>query len=313
MTEAYGLDGIVWWGPQTVDLALSLLPWLALAPVVLYVLYTLFDWHELQLVVDPRVRMVLFGVAAGGGLAIVITAEPHVPWPVAAALSVLLVGLPFAFALQRQWLVPRRAARNAIAPVPPSDDELVAVLPNGRAVAVVWLERPRTVIIDRWCLVHCGLARSLSVFTSPAAARPRAWLPHRSGFWVRGPTSLWDGVDGRDKAGKPAVERQPVGLCTHAAWQAAHPDARLLRPLPFVEPRPPRKVLVKGARGVVDAMRWGVVEHDTWRPLTDADLAICPDVSDSAPPRYYLARWAARVRGLPGTDLDIPNDAANKP
>jgi len=284
---------------------------LAVLLVGLYWLYTLQGLRLLGPLVSPPARKVGFAIAALQSFA----------WgPVLSMYALsggrdgdvgllagwllgppVLVGAAIWYALKRQWLEPRPAAPLSAFAGHPGKDALVAVLPGGEAVGLAWMRRSRTATVGDLCVVHCGVARSLAAIVGAGAA-PKAWMPHASGFSVRSGGIHWDGVDGTGLVDPASMARAPVGLCTFEAWRAAYPDARLLRPEPFAAPRPARNVVVAGAREVADAMRWGVVEDGAWRALSDADLAVCPDVGDSAPRRYYLSRWAARVRGLLGTD-----------
>ncbi len=212
---------------------------------------------------------------------------------VAALLPIAVAGSLFGYAERRQWLFPATAPRFSVQDGALDPAALVAVLPDGGAVPVRWAGKKRTIRIGDSLLVHCGLARSLTLFEAPPDPIA-AVLPHPTGFWIGTAAQTWDGVDGTAEGGSPLV-RKPLGLCTAGAWRAEYPEASWYGPADG-EPLPPdshRTPLVPGARGVQDPLAWGRVQSERW---TEADTDVCPAQTQS--PVYYLGRWAALRRGL---------------
>ena len=207
----------------------------------------------------------------------------------------------YSYAVRRQWLFPRPAARFVPIPDTLENGEVVAVLAGGEAVALRWASKKRTLCVEGQTLVHCGLARSVTAFegNDPKLA---AVLPHATGFEISNGRGLWDGVDGRSLVGGSPRQRVPVMVCTAAVWRNVFPSGRHFGPagsetLPPAAHRQPR---VPGARGVEDPLAWGVVREGRWFAVSlEAPGSGEAPVSAPAPEAaYYLGRWAAIARGL---------------
>jgi len=202
------------------------------------------------------------------------------------------VGLvAFLYALGRQWLL----MDSAPVLVPGEDDllaptDLAVVLPDGSGVPLALLARLRTARIGDDTLVFCGLARALTLFVSAGDLRPE--LPRATGFSVAGPAGVWDGVDGASVLGGEALRRSALTLADGETWRSSHPDAVLYvlegqrKAIPPTVPTP----RVPGSRAVADPMRLGAVRDGRWSSSTEE------------PADLFLARWAARTRGLQGTE-----------
>lgn len=195
-----------------------------------------------------------------------------------------------AYAVRRQWLFPKTAPRLASTEMMPRPEDLVAVLPDGNAVALRWLAKLRTARVENLLLVHCGLSRSLAAFRAPSGD-VAAVLPHPTGFLIGTRTRTWDGVDGLATDGGSSLEAVPIRLMTQAAWRLRWPSAGLMAPvgatsLPPIDSRFPR---LPGARGVPDPLAWGRVSAGRWE---------AHDPSSDEQAGRFLARWAALRRGL---------------
>lgn len=275
----------------------------AAVAVVGYWAYTLLEWRWLRPVVDPRARQLAVGGALGLSLgsSLFHLEDQAVTYLVTLGVCIALV----AYAWRRQWLVPIKAAQTAQDERSTTADKtLVVALPSGDAMELPLLARVRTAWVTDLVVVHCGLSLATAAFrpVPPKEGEKRgvfaAWLPHQTGFWIGDAKARWDGVDGAAHGRHERLERVPVVICTHAAWRRAHPDGRLLVPLPRVAPRTGVSALTRSARGVEDGGRLGEVVAGTWRPLAIGALDRCNfDQAD----RYYLARWAANARGLAGS------------
>lgn len=234
-----------------------------------------------QIAVGAGTGLALLGLGLDGGL------------PTGLAFAVPALALA-AYSVRNQWLLPRSAPVFGVGAAGLPPDDLVVVLPSGDALSVRWAARLRTVRCGDALVVHCGLARSLTVYAAPDGPPLAAVLPHRAGFDVGSERGRWDGVDGAARDGGRPLERLPSTLCSHRRWTERWPDRGLYGP-PTAEPAPPpleRTPRVPGARGVQDAMRWGRVDGDVWTPLREGDR------DPRSPADYHLARWAAQSRGL---------------
>ncbi len=278
---------------------------LVVSVVFAYWAYTLLGWTWLSFYVGPRMRqfVVLLGVLLSTmvlGFQALETEEDavrlyHLTAPM---LSVVF----FAYAMRRQWLIPTIAPVFEPCDVTVPDEELLAVLSEGRAVPLSWLSRYRTVRIGPMLVVHCGLARSLTAFAARDIPHDfAAVLPHGTGFYVGAGMGWWDGVDGRSANGEQDLVRRTVTLCRAKAWQSGTAmkvlyGPRGIAPAIVAKDRVPR---VPGARGVHDSMAWGSVVDDRWRVLDPGELDQCrPEVlSTGEKASYYLSRWAAMERG----------------
>jgi hypothetical protein len=269
---------------------------IVIAWVAAYVAYTLGELTRLQ---KPLLHLRRPGVAAGLGLALVgmvleigmcssVRFHHFVPLVLAVTAA--------AYAWRRQWLLPRHAPVLVAAEgtMELSTQELVAVLAGGAAVPLRLLAHLRTARVADRLVVHCALARSLTVFDSPVDP-VAAVLPHATGFFVGSKGRLWDGVDGSAHDRGPPLRRCPVGLSTYASWRQTFPEGALyLQGLGRSLPNHPLLFPVSAERSAPGAMDWGTVEHGVWVP---AALDLCPDPA-AAGDRYYLARWAAKRRGM---------------
>ena len=221
---------------------------------------------------------------------------------VAAVVPFGAAGALYAYAARNQWLHPRPAPALVETRMVLPDYALVAVMPGGGAIPLRWAARLRTVRAGAWTLVHCGLARSVAVFRSPAAGPVAATLPHSTGFEIGAGSGIWDGVDGRSLDSGPDLVAAPVALCTSAAWHAAFPAEPVWAPSAHapLPPRYSRRPLVPGARDVADPNRWGTAIDGAWTALADHELGVCPPHAGSTegPAVAYLGRWAARRRGM---------------
>lgn len=220
----------------------------------------------------------------------------------ARAAPSLIVLACLSFASWRQWLWPRPARAAAALGDALDGAALVAVVPGGDALSIDALARRRALRVGPWTVVHCSLARSLSVFRSssaPALLSPS--LPLASGFEVTAGGRRWDGADGRARDGGAHLVRGGIALCTHAAWRQAFPRATLHGDRSAAAIRADRVPVprVQAARGVAEPMELGVVRAGTWVPLSPHELERCPSWAGAAiGDEVYLSRWAARARGL---------------
>lgn len=252
--------------------------------VVSYWLYTLAGLRGLGPFVGTfRRTVMILSVGVLGPLLGHAGADASVP---------ALLGLAaFLYALSRQWLL-----IDASPQLVEGEDRLLAagdlavVLPDGSAVPLALLARLRTARVGDDTLVHCGLARSLALFQAAGDLRPE--LPHATGFSLIGPGGLWDGVDGAPLAGGAPLRRGELSLSDGADWRAAHPTAvlyALAEQREAVAPAVPTP-RVPGARSVADPMRLGSVRDGRWSSGREGSADL------------FLARWAARARGLEGTE-----------
>jgi hypothetical protein len=275
----------------------DILSWSGVTVLILFVMlfwaFTLAGQSWLRPVMfKPRAFFMAMGIATILAIAIV---EPTI-----STMSALLVGVAFTtYALRNQWVVSRTTPILKAPAVSPGDDALVAILPDGNAVALSILARTRVSAYQDMLIVHCGLARSLSLFQVQDPANWFARLPHNSGFEISDGAGIWDGVDGSAINTDHDLERLEVGLCTFSNWRFAYPQATLLsisnREPPVNSARTPH---LPGARSVKNAMELGQVDGENWRPLGEGDRTGS---------RYtlLLARWSADVR-----DLSIGESAA---
>ena len=175
-------------------------------------------------------------------------------------------------AVRRQWAFGLRPTRARSWPDPIADDVVLAVLPDGRAAPIAWLEHARLVTTDGAILVACSLARSLAAFTPPAS--PTLVLrPLAVGFAI-GSGAVWDGATGAALTAQTPLEGIDIDCVTAGAWRAAFPDAVLLGP----------------PRGALPTVRLERVVR-----IPGADAAGRMDVVTVGTPRRYLARWAAAI------------------
>lgn len=219
-------------------------------------------------------------------------------WPLLIAL--VATGL----ARARQWLwLPAAAPARAIAleaerAYPAS--EPVVVVSGGAALVLAPLARARVARLGEWTVAHCALAGSVAAFGVGASVRPT--LPLDSGFEMASRTRRWDAVDGRARDGGDDLARAGVALTTLGAWRARFPTGRLYTagdspPTGAVRLRVPRTRL---ARGHPSPSQLGTVRDGRWEALAaPAGLDACPSWAGApSDDTYYLARWAAEVRGL---------------
>ncbi len=217
---------------------------------------------------------------AGGGFALgAVVASPQ-GTPLLAGLA---AALGLRHASRRQWAFGLRA--HAAAPrddVP--DDAPVVLLPDGRAVPVAWLHAARLVRLDDVLLVGCSLAGSVAAFEVPPGGPVLVLHPLAVGFAIGG-RRRWSGVTGEALDG--GVDLTPVDLALGPARGATS----RLGPASGALPSPSsRRVRIPGA-DAEDATDVGLVAGGVW------SAAPFPE---GPAPRRYLARWAARVAGLPG-------------
>jgi len=270
-----------------------------------YWAYTLLGWTKLEFLVGPRTRQftVLLGVLLSTmvlGFQALETEEDairlHHLWP-----PVLCV-LGFAYAMRRQWLIPKPAPRFEPCDVNVPDDMLLAVVGDGRAVPLCWLSQYRTVRMGPALLVHCGLGRSLTAFSADGVGHDfAAILPHQSGFYVGAGLHSWDGVDGAVKNKGNPLRRLTVTLCRAKAWQSASATKAIYGPRGVLPKLREDKFVPRlpGARNVVDPMSWGTVVEGSWRSLDEEELDQCrPELLGTGEDAsFYLSRWAAATRG----------------
>ncbi len=238
-----------------------------------YLAYTLAGRDELAPYLHNRRR-----AAMGAGLlltAVGVIEAPHRP---SSWLALGIAGGLVTYAVRRQWLLGHRArVYRSAQPLPAGGRGWAVVLPDGFGVRLREAALDRVVVAGQWMLVHCGLARSVAVFQAPRVPVV-ATLPHPSGFWLDVGGARVDGVDG-----SPTLTPVPVTLCRveDDAAPKRYYSYRDDHELPS-SPRP----RVPGARGVEDAMRFGVVREGRWAALDGGEASL------------HLSRWAAKVRGL---------------
>lgn len=283
---------------------------LAVGSVVVYVLYTLAGVRALRPLLD-RPRRAALGIALPLGVfALVGGLRTGDAWAIRLAGLTSVAAL---YAFRRQWVWPRMAApltpwAGQPSAMPP--DTLVVVLPDGAALPLGWLSHARTAVWGPYTVIYCSLSRGLLVVQTPAEGPPRAWLPHSTGFEVGIGGRRWDGVDGHALDGGEPLVAVPARLTTVARWRSAvsaeaqAEGAALLAVPGHASLRSPRLLdvpVVPAARGVDDGTRLGAVDGERWRPWQADDATLH---------RAHLARWAARARGLRGTDTHDPKPSA---
>ncbi|MBR58284.1 MAG: hypothetical protein CMH54_09710 [Myxococcales bacterium] len=201
---------------------------------------------------------------------------------------------------RRQWLWGYKAR-----PTAPIDAEIyaglspeleLAVTPEGHAIPLGWLARSRIATIGEDWIVHCSIARSLSLFRAPESSTcPRATLPHRTGFYVGNLAGdqCWDGVDGSTVRGPSPLHLRSIHRSTLGHWQKNWPDGQLYADASFSSAMHAKAIrpLVPDARQIENPQEWGLVTQGTWS--TEA-----PDNASVPPGSYYLSRWAASARHL---------------
>ena len=275
------------------------MPWLALIgaglvvlPLVVYVAYSqsliarpglaaglapLLGWPR-RIVLIGGVLLAMVGVMrSSDGLSL---------------LAGLVAALAMRHALRRQWAFGLRSdvARPRSDDI--DEDVLLAVLPDGRAAPVAWLESARLVHVEGVLLVACSMARSLAAFEARAGP-PLVLRPLAVGFAI-GAARAWDGTTGVSLDGHADLVQVDLARIPAARWRAAFPDGVLLGPargrLPTVLAE--RVVRLPGAKaGAPGATDVGVVVDGSW------------SLETAARPRRYLARWAATISGasFPGS------------
>ncbi len=202
----------------------------------------------------------------------------------------------------RQWLwgyTARRAVPvDATIYADLSPDLEIVVTPEGHALPIGWLARARVATLGEDWIVHCSIARSLSLFRAPnESTMPIATLPHRTGFFVSqsGDGQCWDGVDGSPVDGSSRLALRSLHRTTLGIWRDRWPEGQLYADPSFspamrtVSIRP----LVPDARHIENAQDWGLVSQGAWSAV-DQDNSSAPPVT----PSYYLSRWAASARDL---------------
>ena len=284
--------------------------------VAMYWAYTLLEWHWLRPILQPTVRTATLiaalllatidawvcrdGTAASQQCGALIA-----NMPIIAVLTCTSAGL---YAWRRQWLLPQPAALLTPTDAQLQDNDLVAVLSDGTATAIGWLERARTARIGTTVLMHCGLSRGTSAYKVAVDVPMKALLPHKTGYWIGDQGTLWDGIDGTTAShgllDASPLQRVPLLVCSLATWRQRWPSGQLVGPKPILSMRRSIKAVTKSARNVSDGARWGIVQDERWRALGDAELRQA--LTSAVPsPCYYLARWAAIARGLPLENEDI--------
>jgi hypothetical protein len=274
---------------------------------ITYIAYTIGGVSVLAPLLG-RVRRGLIAVAvASATLGASIT--PAASTMAAGAIAILAS----IYAWRRQWLVPQPCVDASVTiHARLDDDAMVLILPDGNALPLDWIRSQRIICSGDYWVVHCRIARSLALFNRPAgAAPPRPTLPHATGFYIGEQTGEWDGVDGTPRAGARDLLRRSVVLSSCADWRRAYPSRLLLGPPAGARFRstPTPTPRVAGARGIDGAMDWGVVEGGRWRPVGDDGHrletpydrgleGVATAIGDA--PTYYLSRWAARRRTIPG-------------
>jgi len=273
--------------------------------VVAYWLYTLGGMHILEPLIQSRLRriMVFMGVMAASATLALEALQSVVALPIGSLLPTLGAVIFAAYAIRKQWLIPVRASRFEPCSLDINPETLLAVLGDGSAVPVSWLRTHRTVRVGSVLIVHCGIARSLTAYSVGELPQDlAAVLPHGSGFLIGNAQTRWDGVNGKALWGGDDLKRLPITLCRAAAWKSDVASKVLYGPAgrpPRIETRD-RTPRVPGARGTRNASQWGrVLFEERWEPLGEDDLMRClperPFGENTA--SFYLARWAAIVRG----------------
>ncbi len=259
-----------------------------------YLAYTLGE-RDALLPAALRARRPAFAF----GLAMSAVGCALAPWRPAGWCSLAAAGALAAYAVKRQWLLPPPAPRYDEAPASANASSgLVLVLPDASAVRLRVLAHDRVAVVGPWLVVHCGLARSVTIYDVPDG-EVRAVLPHRTGFWlsVTGVAELVDGVDGvGHDSGQPVLLRRAAEVRSEASWRESSRGSLLHAPPAGGRAAAERRLRVPSARGVDDPQRFGVVRDHDWRPT---DLARPEPVR---PGQFVLSRWAARARGLQGTE-----------
>ncbi len=263
--------------------------------VAAYWCLTLLGWQFLAPVMT-NVRRSAVSVGAVGLVAALVWAEPGEPgWIRGVPLALGLLATMYSW--RNQWLFPKPATELHPSTLVAADEELVAVLSNGRAVCISLLSKARTAVFEDQLIVHCGLARSLAAFKREGNQRPGAVLPHRTGFFIGADSVRWDGVDGSAAQGEDSLQLLPLLVVSYKTWRQAHPEGILLafeglQALPQPRTRQPH---LPDAASIEDPLAWGRVEGESWQELCDEELHRAEPVDL---PRRYLGRWAARARGL---------------
>jgi hypothetical protein len=267
-----------------------------LAAVTSYWLYTLAGITALRPLLGWPRRLFL-------GAGIVGTSAATLRSPEALSLIPLSLGTVLVFyAVTRQWVrCPAASELETLDPESVPAHELLALIPDGRAVPLAVLAQQRTVRIGNLLVVHCPLSRSIACFEAPTTP-VRAELPHASGFSLRSGKRRWDGVDGTALDGGDNLNRRRVDVCSKAKWREQFPSGELFvadaaAPLPVFTERLP---LLPAARGLSDPMRWGKADSTRWEAVpegaVDSRRLSLAGGSQEAP--FLLSRWAAHVRGL---------------
>lgn len=287
---------------------------LGIAIVGSYWAFTLLEVAALRPLVQPPLRQLGLTLALGAAwfsLGMTLVALQAAGQLSGAQLNLAALGPPAtaaalvtscaAYAWRRQWLWPRPATLLRpveLAAAALAEEDLVAVLDDGAAAPLGWLERHRTARWGDVVLVHCGLSLATSALAAPTGRALAAWLPHRTGFWIGGAGQRWDGVDGHAEGGAGDLPRRPLAVMPLVAWRQRWPQGQLLGDGASRGVQRQRAALTRSAVGVADGARLGVVEGNAWRPL-NLDAAAGHGEKTAAAP-YYLARWAAVARGLDG-------------
>ncbi|MSQ82923.1 MAG: hypothetical protein EXR77_08405 [Myxococcales bacterium] len=227
-------------------------------------------------------------------------------WVVAASVAALTSGAVLSFAVvvvavayqwHRQWLwaVPCVVLRPASWQA--HDDDWLAVMADGRAVAVDDLRRARLAVTDDGALlVCCGLARSLVALQVPAGARPRLNLPLPVGFALTHLRHTYDGPTGhRCDRGDPLAQL-PLAVLSAHSWRQRFAEPTLLTTGRRCH-GPPRWPSPFQKRLTPADLAWGSISVEGWQimPATPADLPLPPLASQPWPQQRFLARWAARM------------------
>ena len=224
------------------------------------------------------------------------------PGPLSAG-STAITTLALAYAWKRQWLYPSPGPRAERLHAALPDDTTLLVLPGARALPLGWVRRHRVIQCQELSIVQCGIARSLAVLRSPGGRPMFHLLPHATGFFVSDGQGEWDGVDGAPRRGSEPLQRLPAQVTSLARFRSKMPEGTLFGPPgdEAISAPPPQRPRVPGARGIEDAMGWGYVDEAGWHPAADHDSeASFPEGDPPTFSRYFLSRWAARRRGLPG-------------
>ena len=212
-------------------------------------------------------------------------------------LSLLIVVVGVAYQWHRQWLWARPCAVVRPAPWQAHDDDWLAVLADGRAVAVDELRRSRlAVTADGTLLVCCGLARSLVALQVPLGARPRLNLPLPVGFALTHLRHTYDGPTGHRCDGGDPLAQLPLAVISARTWRQRFAEPTLLTTGLRCH-GPPRWRSPIHKRLTPADLAWGSITVDGWQgmPATAPELPPPPLEIQPWPEQRFLAAWAAHM------------------